>query len=204
MKSNDDEESDDFDEKYVWDWKKEYAKSSIKELIDDFLNSDDFEKCYKAAYVLNEKKALKKLKGTPAVKKIINWLDFFENNMQGDFEEYRNFVAIWTLAKIQDKRAVKPLVRLLENKPTDIIALAAWALGEIGDKSAIPALKEAINSGSDADIYGISMTGDYGPEERIEDEGEGSCRDAPAFVTVFNKIRENRCSYVEDVLKKLG
>lgn len=205
MKNDEDnEDSDVFEKEYVWDWKKEYGKSSIEQLINDFLNSDDFEKRYKAAFILNERKALEKLKGKPAVEQIINWIDFYDNEVLGDFNEYENLVAIWTLAKIKDKRAVKSLIQLLKNKPDDIIGASAWALGEIGDKKAVPALVKAMEY--EGDLAGLWDTGGPGNPEDLIDEGDYSINDEAAFVTIFNQIIDETLHYspIEDALKKLG
>ena len=205
MKNDEEDEDNEVSEKeYIWNWKKEYGKSSIEQLIDDILNSTDFEKRYKAAFILNERKALEKLKGKPAVEKIINWLDFFDNDVLGDFDEYENLVAIWTLAKIKDKRAVKSLIQLLKNKPDDIIGASAWALGEIGDKKAIPALVKAMKY--EGDLAGLWDTGGPGSPEDLIEEGDYSINDEAAFVTIFNQIIDETLHYspIEDALKKLG
>jgi hypothetical protein len=205
MKNREKEEKEDFDKEYIWDWKKEYGKSSVDELIDEFLNSDDFEKRSKAAFVLNKKRALKKLKDTSAVEQIIKWFDFRDNEVLGDVDEHENLIAIWTLAKIKDKRAVKPLTRLLKNKPTDVIAAAAWALGEIGDKSALPALKKAMIY--EGDIAGLWSSGiEPSPEFLIEECIAANINDEHAFVIIFNQIISDTIHYstIEEALKKLG
>ncbi|MFN8527622.1 MAG: HEAT repeat domain-containing protein [Anaerolineae bacterium] len=51
----------------------------------------------------------------------------------------------WSMALMQDARAVDPLVRLLYQNDAILVASAADALGEAGDQRAIPALLNLIN-----------------------------------------------------------
>lgn len=52
--------------------------------------------------------------------------------------------AVEALGKIKDPKAVKPLVNFLDNRNIRFIAI--WALGNIGDKGAVPALTGLLNS----------------------------------------------------------
>lgn len=55
-------------------------------------------------------------------------------------------LAVKGLAQLRAKEAVPHLTELLEDseQPSEIRAMAAWALGEIGDESSIPALIDAL------------------------------------------------------------
>ncbi|MDP3396864.1 MAG: HEAT repeat domain-containing protein [Methanoregula sp.] len=118
-----------------WNWKKKYGNLSVQQLL-GLLKDDSFENKYIPIYILGE------LKAKEAVDDLIKILDFSENEVFG--VEFESFAAIYALGKIKDKHAVEPLIKLLKNKTYDIISAAAWALGEIGDTRAIPALEEAL------------------------------------------------------------
>jgi hypothetical protein len=62
------------------------------------------------------------------------------------WDNQNNLAIAWALGKIKDKRAVKPLIRLLKSNSDDVRTVSAWALGQIGDKSAIPPLVEALKT----------------------------------------------------------
>ncbi len=203
MKKEKDDQNEEFNNEYKWDWKKEYADVPTDKIINDLLNTDDFEKQYKAAYVLNKKRLLKKLKNTSDVEKLVKRLDFSENELIGDESENENLVTIWTLGKIKDKKAVKFLRRLLKNKPSDVMSAAAWALGEIGDKTALPALKKAVEE-SEPQIE-MDWTGGVPAAEMMIEEFGLEVKDAPAFVTIFNQISHDtfNCYPITKALKKL-
>ncbi len=52
--------------------------------------------------------------------------------------------AAYALGAIQEKRAVRPLLKALEDRDTDLRRAALWALGQIGDSSATEALLAAL------------------------------------------------------------
>jgi HEAT repeat protein len=52
------------------------------------------------------------------------------------------YYAVHLLGDVRDPRAVPVLVSLLKDEEVKLIV--PWSLGEIGEKSAIPALKEAL------------------------------------------------------------
>jgi HEAT repeat protein len=56
------------------------------------------------------------------------------------------YYAAHLLGDLRDVRAVPILVPLLKDEEVQLVV--PWSLGEIGDKSAIPALKEALNDNS--------------------------------------------------------
>ena len=56
------------------------------------------------------------------------------------------YYAAHLLGDLRDVRAVPILVSLLKDEEVKLVV--PWSLGEIGDKSAIPALKEALNDNS--------------------------------------------------------
>ena len=56
------------------------------------------------------------------------------------------YYAAHLLGDLRDVRAVPILVPLLKDEEVKLVV--PWSLGEIGDKSAIPALKEALNDNS--------------------------------------------------------
>ena len=53
--------------------------------------------------------------------------------------------AIAALARVHDRRAVRPLVAALDDASSNVRALAAAALGKLGQKSALSALRQAAN-----------------------------------------------------------
>jgi HEAT repeat protein len=203
MKNGQDDKNEEFNDEYKWNWKMEYIDVPTDKIINELLNAGDFEKQYKAAYVLNKKRLLKNLKNTYNVEQLVKRLDFSENELIGDESENENLVTIWTLGKIKDKKAVKSLKRLLKNKPSDVMSAAAWALGEIGDKSAIPALKKAVEE-SEPQIE-MDWTGGIPAAEMMIEEFGLEVKDAPAFVTIFNQISHDtfNCYPITKALKKL-
>ncbi|MDB4962093.1 MAG: repeat protein [Myxococcales bacterium] len=60
--------------------------------------------------------------------------------------------AVVSLARLHDRAAMKPLVGALHDPNPQIRALAATALGQLGHKAALPALKTAADSDTDANV----------------------------------------------------
>jgi len=60
--------------------------------------------------------------------------------------------AVAALARLDDKRAMKPLVTALGDPSAKIRVVAAVALGKLGHKAALPALRSAANDDSDNDV----------------------------------------------------
>ena len=60
--------------------------------------------------------------------------------------------AVVALAKLEDKRAMKPLVGALSDPNPQIRAIAATGLGKLGHKAALPQLKNCANDDLDATV----------------------------------------------------
>lgn len=175
-----------------WNWKKKYGDFSVQQLL-ELLNDDSFTDKYIPTYILGE------LKAEEAVPKLIKNLDFTEN--EALWTEYDNIATIFALGKIKDKRAVKSLTKLLENKPFDVITTAAWALGEIGDKGALPDLEKALENDEHEMWWSAGIeTADCIFDEMFCD-GEGE-----SFIPIFNYIQDitfKEKSTIEKAISKL-
>ena len=60
--------------------------------------------------------------------------------------------AVVSLAKLGDKRALKPLVTALHDPNAQVRALAATGLGRLGHKAALPALTNAAANDTKVDV----------------------------------------------------
>lgn len=60
--------------------------------------------------------------------------------------------AVAALARLDDKRAMKPLVTALSDPSAKIRVVAAVALGRLAHKAALPSLRAAANDDSDGDV----------------------------------------------------
>lgn len=60
--------------------------------------------------------------------------------------------AIVALARLKDRRTMKPLVAALHDSSAQVRALAATALGDLGHKAALPSLKNCANDDSDENV----------------------------------------------------
>ena len=72
--------------------------------------------------------------------------------MLSSSSEKTRISAVVSLAKLGDKRALKPLVTALHDPNAQIRALAATALGKLGHKAALPALTEMAQNDADATV----------------------------------------------------
>lgn len=63
--------------------------------------------------------------------------------MLASSSEKTRLQAVLSLARLHDKRAMKPLVTALQDPNAQVRAVAATALGKLGHKAAFPALKSA-------------------------------------------------------------
>jgi len=66
--------------------------------------------------------------------------------------EKTRLAAVVSLARLQDRRAMKPLVAALGDPSSKIRAVAAVALGRLGHKAALPSLKNLANDDSDSTV----------------------------------------------------
>jgi hypothetical protein len=66
--------------------------------------------------------------------------------------------AVAALARLDDKRAMKPLVTALSDPSAKIRVVAAVALGRLAHKAALPALRVAANDDSDDDVRAKART----------------------------------------------
>ncbi len=69
-------------------------------------------------------------------------IDELTTQLSSSSEKTRE-VAVVSLARLEDKRALKPLVTALHDPSAPVRALAATALGHLGHKAALPALRTA-------------------------------------------------------------
>lgn len=60
--------------------------------------------------------------------------------------------AVTALGRLEDRAALRPLVEALHDPNTQVRTIAAAALGKLGHKAALPALKNAAQGDSDADV----------------------------------------------------
>jgi hypothetical protein len=84
-------------------------------------------------------------KATPA------WADHVDEltTMLASSSEKTRLSAVVSLARLDDKRALKPLVTALHDPSAPVRALAASALGRLGHKAALPALRSAATDDTD-------------------------------------------------------
>jgi hypothetical protein len=72
--------------------------------------------------------------------------------MLSSSSEKTRLSAVLSLARLGDKRALKPLVSALHDPSAQVRAIAATPLGKLGHKAAIPALKTASTDDTDAAV----------------------------------------------------
>lgn len=66
--------------------------------------------------------------------------------------EKTRLAAVAALARLDDRRAMKPLVTALGDPSAKIRLVAAVALGRLGHKAALPSLRSAANDDADGDV----------------------------------------------------
>ncbi len=73
------------------------------------------------------------------------WADHVDDltTMLSSSSEKTRLSAVVSLARLEDKRALKPLVTALHDPSAPVRALAATALGHLGHKAALPSLRTA-------------------------------------------------------------
>lgn len=72
--------------------------------------------------------------------------------MLSSSSEKTRLQAVLSLARLGDKRTLKPLVTALHDPNPQVRAIAATALGKLGHKAALPALKNAANDDLDPTV----------------------------------------------------
>ncbi|HEY5951432.1 MAG TPA: HEAT repeat domain-containing protein [Kofleriaceae bacterium] len=72
--------------------------------------------------------------------------------MLSSSSEKTRMSAVISLARLGDKRAMKPLVTALHDPSAQVRAIAATALGKLGHKAALPALKSAAQDDMDETV----------------------------------------------------
>lgn len=65
--------------------------------------------------------------------------------LDGERTEKERIAAVTALGRLNDKKALKPLVGALRDKSATVRAVAALSLGKLGHRAALPALREASN-----------------------------------------------------------
>jgi HEAT repeat protein len=60
--------------------------------------------------------------------------------------------ALWALGNISPKHAPKPVFGMLKDNDTRVRKLAAWALYQMEDADAVPALRAAVESEQDKEV----------------------------------------------------
>jgi len=79
------------------------------------------------------------------------WADHVEDltAMLASSSEKTRTIAVVSLARLDDKRTLKPLVTALHDPSATVRALAATALGHLGHKAALPSLRAAATDDTD-------------------------------------------------------
>src|SRR5690606_32289668 len=72
--------------------------------------------------------------------------------MLSSSSEKTRLQAVLSLARLGDKRTLKPLVTALRDPNAQVRAVAATALGKLGHKAALPALRNAAVDDTDARV----------------------------------------------------
>lgn len=112
--------------------------------------------------------------------------------------------AIAALARVHDRRAVRPLVSALDDSSSTVRALAAAALGKLGQKSALSALRQAAKDENEtvraraADaIVAISKANGLTPQPaRTAESGAAGSSGASGFGRNSRVLEENPDLYV--------
>jgi hypothetical protein len=73
-------------------------------------------------------------------------------NMLSSSSEKTRLSAVVSLARLGDKRTLKPLVTALHDPSAEVRAIAATALGKLGHKAALPSLREAATNDTDTTV----------------------------------------------------
>lgn len=128
-----------------------YGCSSDKYLKD--LNSENIEVRNNAIYYLGENKE----------RRAVHTLIKFLNNDQPKQTRLR---AIEALGKIGDSNSVEPLVTLLTEKDKEIRIAAIESLGKIKDPKAIPSLLNVLQE-EDIQLYVIRVLGNIGDKSAV-------------------------------------
>jgi len=118
-------------------------RKNIKSLIKAFEESIDREEEKGLAKVLA-------MVGKPAAESLVEYCAYLTD--QRPSIEHKGEQAALALGKMGDTRAVKPLMRIVNNKFSSNSELAAELLGKIGDPQAVKTLSRAMRSGT-ADDY---------------------------------------------------
>ena len=66
--------------------------------------------------------------------------------------------AVVALARLRDRRTMKPLVAALHDPSSQVRALAATALGELGHKAALPSLRHCADDDTDDNVRHLART----------------------------------------------
>ena len=66
--------------------------------------------------------------------------------------------AVVALARLHDRRTMKPLVAALHDPSSQVRALAATALGDLGHKAALPSLRNCANDDTDDNVRHLART----------------------------------------------
>jgi len=93
--------------------------------------------------------------------------------MLSSSSEKTRMSAVLSLARLGDKRAMKPLVTALHDPNAQVRAIAATALGKLGHKAALPALKSAAT-------------------DDLDDTVRGKAREAAVLVAKANNIKDEQ------------
>lgn len=130
---------------------------NINKVLRDFVKTEDNRAWY-AAYLL----------GFSDDKKTVTTLidSICYHTSQDGYDCALNCAIAFSLGMLKDERAFEPLIELLNEEIYDIRATAAWALGELENKNAIPFLEKAMEN----DEYGIAWLSSSRPSEGLEGE----------------------------------
>jgi len=127
---------------------------SVLEHLQPWLNNEDMRRRGNAAFIFAR---LGDDRGFQVIKAILEDRSakraVFENDDTGRPSvglqiRADRYYAAHLLGDVKDPRAVPVLVSLLKDKDEEVKLIVPWSLGEIGEKSAIPALEEALGDSS--------------------------------------------------------
>ena len=93
--------------------------------------------------------------------------------MLSSSSEKTRMSAVLSLARLGDKRALKPLVTALQDPNAQVRAIAATGLGKLGHKAALPALKAASS-------------------DDLDDTVRAKSHEAAVLVTKANNIKDDQ------------
>lgn len=145
-------------------WENDYRQAAAKVLEEMNWQPDNLKA--KTAYLIVKRKWDECVEiGTPAVKKLSNALEFEDM----EIEDRRRIAK--ALGKIGDKRAIRPLFKIIGKDNWNVDKAAVNSLGKIGHKQAVRpliAILEDERTGSDLLYWTVKALGEIGDIRALE------------------------------------